>query len=125
MKHIAIVISLLFLTGCPAQSRIYLHNDSKSMIIIPESLTGSETLELKPGKTKWITNVQAINDCFEFKVDNQSHSYILDRAKFSESWKQKRYGERFDLFYRNNRLYIKNIAGELLEFAETDNCENT
>jgi len=80
---------------------------------------------IKPGKTKSITiNNQGYESCFEMQIGTRIRAYHLDGAYLVRSWQATGYGERFDIFYEYDRLYIESKTDEWLEFKSSLNCES-
>jgi hypothetical protein len=125
MKHITLIILLIVLAGCPAESRIYLHNKSQETIVY-QGYNETETVTINSGKTKVVYfDLTSLEECFKLEINGATRAFSLDREHLNKSVKPAGYGERFDVYYEYDRLYIQTKTGGWLEFETIANCQNT
>ena len=123
MRHITLIILLIVLAGCPSERRIYLHNKSQETIVYKGF--NIETVTVGSGKTKAVYfDLDSLENCFEVEINGATRAFNLDREYLKRSWKTARYGERFDIYYEYDRLYIQTKKGGWLEFETITNCQN-
>jgi len=123
MRHIALVLILAVLSGCPGQSRIYVHNKGEVILTYLYSWHGPKPVIVKPGRTKHFVLSFTQNTCFNIEVGSEHRSYQLPE----EPWKyfeSKGYGGRLDAFFEYGKFFVQAESTEWIELTRVVSCND-
>ncbi len=121
VRYVFIVISVLFLVGCPAQSRLYIHNKSDVTISSAHLGPNSDEVRIRPGATKWISIQFGMESCFSVSLNESNKAFGLPRTILAES-KNTGYGGRLDVNYEYGQFHFRRDNGEWVQLKEVAEC---
>ena len=124
MKIIAFAILSVVLCGCPAQQRVYLHNDSSHVLIYTYTTVNRDPVVVKPGRTKRFYLVFDATPCVTLDVDGLEKNYLFSRRVLGAS-RNAGYGSRLDAYFEYERLFVEHEQDGWLEIAEVGRCDDT
>lgn len=111
----------LVLVGCPAQQRIYIHNQSSNKLSSDYELSNAAQVEIPPGKTKYILLLDWSKLCIPLRVDGQAVAFEMPMTVLSQS-REKRYGSRLDLYFSEEGLHYRSKTGYRTRLNEMGFC---
>ena len=115
-----IVLVSLLLVGCPAEHRLYIHNNSKELLSSAYLNSDWKRVDVEPGKTGWIWYRFGKASCFSLMVGGAKTAYELPREVLAGT-KKTSYGGRIDLIYEHGKIRIRcdrEPCRHLVEIAE-------
>ncbi len=122
MRHVFIVLSVLLLVGCPAEQRLYIHNNSDITISSAYLDPNWDEGRIRPGATKWISfQFGHMESCFNVSLDESTKAFSLPRAILVES-KSTGYGSRLDVNYEYGQFHFRRDDGKWVQLEEIAAC---
>lgn len=124
MKRIALLLLTSFLVGCPAENRLYIHNESDDTLTSRQPNANWDDVVIRPGSTKYISFALQKESCFSLFVGEEERSFHLPMAMLVQR-KATRYGVRLDIYYEYGLLNFQNDDGQWTQLEEISECEDT
>ena len=124
VRTVVFAIVLLFLAGCPAEHRLYIHNKSDQILSSEYPTDAWEVVTIRPGKTKHIWISFGIESCFELSVDGSVRAYRLPREILAEA-KGTRYGGRLDVYFEYGQMHFQFADLRWTQVEEINACVGT
>jgi len=121
VRYVFIVISVLFLVGCPAVQRLYIHNYSDVTISSAHLNPNADEVRIRPGATKWISVRHGMESCFSVSLNESTKAFGLPRTILAES-ENKGYGGRLDVNYEYGQFHFRHDNGEWVQLKEVAEC---
>lgn len=115
------VVFCLALVGCLAQTRIYIHNQSKSTISSDYELASAAQVHIPPGRTKHILLLDWSKQCLPLRVDGGAVAFEMPLTVLKQS-REKRYGSRLDLYFSEEGLHYRSKSGSRTRLNEMEFC---
>ena len=124
MKGLAgILILAPLLSACPPVVRIYVHNDSESVLTYYSPLPTATTIVIRPGRTKYFGARPDISACAEIDVGGRKAFFAIQNYLFSAA-KHKGYGARLDVVYQDAGLFLHQGDEQPVRIAEVPSCDD-
>ena len=121
LKVLLSVIFCLVLVGCPAQQRIYIHNQSSSTLSSDYAPSNDAQVRIPPGRTKYVLLLDWSKLCLPLRVDGQAVAFEMPMAVLTQS-REKRYGSRLDLYLSEEGLHYRSKTGSYTRLNEMEFC---
>lgn len=122
MRHVAILLCLILLGGCPGVTRLYVHNKSESTLAYEYSLPRGKIVTLRPGRSKWFAVESGQASCVEISIDGQVRAFEVSLETLMAG-RQARYGSRMDAYYEHDRLFLRDDDDKWHELELQSSCQ--
>ena len=122
MKWILATLALLTLTGCPANTRLYIENQSTEPLTYTGWWRADDPIVITAGRTAWVPVRSDQDDCVELSANGQKRGYVVD-VNAQKQGEPTRYGARVDAVYRDGRLSVRGKSGSLIDLQVREGCE--
>jgi hypothetical protein len=111
----------MMLTGCPAQTRLYVQNESTEPLIYTGWWKPDDPVIIKAGRTAWVPVRSGQDDCIEVSVNGRKRGYVVD-INAQMNGEPTRYGSRINAVYRDGQLSVRERSGVLVDLQAQDGC---
>lgn len=121
MRVASLILTCVFLAGCPPYVKIYLHNDCDSTIRVETLGAQSNVTTIRAGRAKKIWAGSMDDVCFELSVGSNVRVYSIDpnSGPYTHS---TAYGGRLDFHFADDAMYVRSNTGERLEISAGAQC---
>lgn len=121
MRVASLILTCVFLAGCPPYVKIYLHNHSDKAIRVETLGAHSNVTTIRAGRAKKIRAGSMDDLCFELSVGSDVRIYSIDpnSGPYTHS---TAYGGRLDLLFADDAMYVRSNTGERLEISAGAQC---
>jgi len=123
MRFVAVSILCVVLLGCPAQKRVYLHNNSNHVLTYAYNTINRDPVVVKPGQTKHFCRSYDPTSCVTLDVDGLEKNYLFAHGVLASS-RSTGYGSRIDVYFEYERLFVEHPQDGWIEVAEVSQCED-
>ena len=124
MKWLAGILVLApLLSACPPVVRVYVHNESGSVLTYYSQLSTANPIVIRPGRTKYFGARPDIDACAEIDVDGRKAFFVIQNDLFSYA-KHKGYGARLDVVYQDGSLFLRQGDEESARISEVPSCDD-
>ena len=121
IKWFLAAMALLILTGCPAQTRLYVQNQSTESLIYAGGWKPDDPITIKAGRTAWVPIRSGQDDCVELSANGRKRGYVVD-INAQMHGEATRYGSRINAIYRDGQLSVLGESGVLVDLQVRDGC---
>ena len=124
MKRLAVILIIVpLLSACPPVVRIYVHNESESVLTYYSPLPTGTPIVIRPGRTKYFGARPDIGACAEIDLDSRKVFFVIRNDYFSSA-KHKGYGLRLDLVYEDAGLFLRQGDDQTVRISEVSSCDD-
>jgi hypothetical protein len=123
MRALFSVLTCIFLVGCPAYVKTYVHNEGAESVLVTSLRTQSGETTIRAGHTKTIQKGSESHVCFQLGTLGESRIYNID-PNSGPYIKSTAYGGRLDLYIRGNRVFVQTKNGEQQEIVSQRQCND-
>ena len=122
MRWILAAVVTTMLTGCPAATRLYVHNQSMESLVYTGWWKPGDPTTIRANHKAWVPVRSGQDDCVEFIVDGQKRGYIvgIDAQMMGD---RTRYGSRINTIYRDGHLTVHGRTGATLNLKTREGCD--
>ena len=121
MRVTLLILTCVFLAGCPPNIRVYFHNDSDDTVRVETVRTQNKVTTIRAGRAKTIQDGSERNVCFELSVGSDARIYGID-PNSGPYMTSTAYGGRLDFHFADDAMYVRTKTGERVEVFPRAQC---
>lgn len=123
MRTLFPLLTCLFLVGCPAYIKTYVHNEGAESIVVTSLHPRSGETTIRAGHAKTIQKGSESHVCLQLDTLRESRIYNID-PNSGPYMKSTAYGGRLDLYIRDKRVFVQTENGEQQEVVSQRQCND-
>lgn len=121
MRVALLILTCIFLAGCPPFLKVYFHNDSDDTVRVETLRAQSTVTTMRAGRAKIIQAGSEANVCFALSVGRDARIYSID-PNSGPYITSTAYGGRLDFHFADDAMYISSKTGERVEIFPRTQC---
>ena len=120
IRNLILVSLCVCLAGCPAQRRIYVHNESAFSLSSAYQNPKLDVVEIRPGRTRYIVAPFSEEACFGIAVGELTRAFEIPMDIMAKS---PGYGARLDVYFEYGQFHFQRSDGRWAQLDEIARCD--